>query len=389
MRLKFIYYKDRISSSKKIPLISSKSILFFLLIGILGGIAFSIKQTAGIILAVIFVFEIYEIIKKERKFVSFIIDMFFMGIGLVIPILLFIIYFYNIGILDDFIKWSFKYTTGHYIKDAYLFNSIINLKNFAILIAIFFGFLIYWIFFYLGIKSHKSIKITDANNDFELYKRKQFFKFCIIWFILSWIPVSIGFRFYGHYFIFFFQSLVLISSFGVEYFLTHKLNTKKIRIIIALLIILPTAFYTYLSTDYRTGMIVIGDRLADYEPATDYIRNNTKETDQIFVWGWFTPLYVVGERSPGTRFVYCSPLSGDIPGGSKSREEAVVEGAWDYLMKDLNDNMPELIIDTSPGKHYTGYQRYPLKNYKLLYDFVQKNYNFEKEVGGIHIYRKK
>lgn len=56
------------------------------------------------------------------------------------------------------------------------------------------------------------------------------------------------------------------------------------------------------------------------------------------------------------------------------------------LEEDLHRNRPELIVDTSPGDyHYFG--RYPIKDFPILYDFVEKNCRLENSIARVDIYR--
>lgn len=57
------------------------------------------------------------------------------------------------------------------------------------------------------------------------------------------------------------------------------------------------------------------------------------------------------------------------------------------LMSDLEKNRPLYIVDTAPA-HFHEYGKYPLLNYPLLVDYVDKNYVLETIIDGADLYRR-
>ncbi len=69
-----------------------------------------------------------------------------------------------------------------------------------------------------------------------------------------------------------------------------------------------------------------------------YLRDNSKPTDTIYVWGWFPGIYVAAERSCPARIAAYSDMHSDSPKAVGKVIQATV--------KDLTANMPLFIIDS-------------------------------------------
>ncbi len=136
----------------------------------------------------------------------------------------------------------------------------------------------------------------------------------------------------------------------------------------------------------------------DFRPAAEYVRRNTDPEDRLFVWGWFTPLYVHCERKPGTRFVYAQVFVNYRPeylAREKFRwiaDTAVtwveIPEAWDMLEEDFRLHPPEVLLDTSPG-NYNKFGNFPIADFPRLDAIVRDKYRHEATVSGVGIYRLK
>ena len=144
----------------------------FLLIfisGFLCGFAFCIKQTAGIIIPIIISFWVIQNLSSVfniKKFITVLKNSIIFILSFSIMLLFFILYFYIKGNLDDFLFWSFKYTTGNYIIDAYKhIDSTLSLLFFK-QIAFYISYLVFWILLIIFFKSSlKDISLSFLRND--------------------------------------------------------------------------------------------------------------------------------------------------------------------------------------------------------------------------------
>ena len=186
--------------------------------------------------------------------------------------------------------------------------------------------------------------------------------------------------------------MAILSGIGLEHII-QKITKKMLYTLTILLVIIPTLFFSYLSFDYKNGMKIIQDPNPEYTNAVKHIIKTTNKYDTIFVWGWFTPLYVESKRISASRFVYCSPLTGDVSGTgiiekNLDTENTIIDGSWRMLMDDLNKYQPKLILDTSID-NFSGYSKYPIKDFSIIKKYLSVHYYYENTIDGIGFYRLK
>lgn len=135
----------------------------------------------------------------------------------------------------------------------------------------------------------------------------------------------------------------------------------------------------------------------DFRPAVDYLRTHTRPGERAFVWGWFPPLYVHADLTPGTRFVNTQMFVNfakdsaprEAPGWIPDAARTWIEHpqAWNMLEEDFAKRPPDLILDTSPGNHHR-FGRFPMREFPRLQRLVDAGYRLEITVGGVGIYRR-
>jgi len=116
-----------------------------------------------------------------------------------------------------------------------------------------------------------------------------------------------------------------------------------------------------------------------------YIRERSSADDRIFVWGMRPHIYAYSRRVPATRFVTCTFLSGLVPWERSAPEDDttpwIVEGAWDLLMKDLENELPLFIVDASED-HLFGMGAYSPSHFPRLDSFLRERYERVHEIGS-------
>lgn len=211
-------------------------------------------------------------------------------------------------------------------------------------------------------------------------------RFVMVLLALSLVPVSMGGRFFAHYFLLTLPGLCLgmglvweewkpvlrraalvFSAFAAILFLAGSLARPQIQ-----------KWEGYPDVDYQA----IGAR----------VRELTSAGDRIFVWGWSPEIYMFSDRRPASRFVFCDALSGRVPGSGDDPalaaryQEFINARAWDLLWDDFVEHPPRLIIDgASAGLH--DYASFPLENYRLK-DLVAQYYEAV-DVAGVKGYKLK
>jgi len=110
---------------------------------------------------------------------------------------------------------------------------------------------------------------------------------------------------------------------------------------------------------------------------SEFIRQQSSSADRLFVWGFNPDIYYYSQRLPATRFLYCTFQTGLIPwsniGDDVDTAYAIIPGAMDQLLADLNKSSPRFIIDSSAGGH-RHFDKYPIENFPLLRDWIEKHY---------------
>ena len=113
-------------------------------------------------------------------------------------------------------------------------------------------------------------------------------------------------------------------------------------------------------------------------PVGRYLRDHSRASDRMFVWGQNTTLYLQGNLRPATRYVAYFPLTGYIFGSpwnhDPTRENTdgrILPGAWSNLAQDFAAHPPRYILDTE------GIQlapKYPIGRFPVLAGLVSRDY---------------
>jgi hypothetical protein len=120
--------------------------------------------------------------------------------------------------------------------------------------------------------------------------------------------------------------------------------------------------------------------------AARYLREHSSASDRLFVWGMRPHVYVYSRRTPATRFVTCTFLTGLVPWERSAPEDDttpwIVAGAWDLLMEDLEREPPLFIVDASED-HLFGMGAYSPSRFPPLDAFLRERYERVHELGNV------
>jgi len=389
--------------------------------GIFLGIAFLIKYTSGInlpltllylgILCPLLLAKDSTLFKtqKERGMGHFVSRSVLYVVGFSVPILLLLFYFGTKGILAEFYFWSWAYNFsyiaqgGNFLSwDYYILKILVQ-----VFILAMGGFLI-WV---LGLKqAYKTIRswglvFTKKNSSGSLH-----FLFCILWFLLSFIPISLGGRLVFHYFIQLIPPLCLLAALPASQIWTQK----KYRPAMVIFNLLPFLIFMPESTS------LLWSKKKNYEMLGEYIQKHSTSQDKIFIWGFFPSGYFFSKRRPASRFLFCDFLTGatfltpgmdfdplkpqerpsalsrilmdldpkDPPLRDYDTSKYIVPKAWPLFFEDMKKNKPLYFIDTSPANIHR-FEKYPLNRFPELKKFIENNYQLEKTIAGIDLYKRK
>lgn len=338
---------------------------------LLSGLAFSaaclFKYQAGMNLIILLAYLVF-VRKSLRGLPKFILG------ALPLPLIM-LAYLAHAGALGSFIFWSVE-GNAEYIGGGSRTISLIHQLLVRVLPYIT-STLLLWIL--AGIYAVKNARRAT---------RQEWL--IILWFMLSIIPVSMGLRFYGHYFLLLLPPLCILAA-PVAAKAWGDQSHKWKKFFIAFAMILPAAGFTIARFNMARIHTAVGeDNLENYKPIAAYIKNNTSENNHIVVWGFAPLIYWYSERLPATRFFWSDLLAGRVPGSRQKRqdhEKYIMPEAWNMFMADIERNKPTYFIDTSPaGLH--DYENFPIADYPLLNQYLQQNYREEAKIEKSILYKR-
>ena len=209
---------------------------------------------------------------------------------------------------------------------------------------------------------------------------------------LTFIPVSLGGRFYEHYFLQFAPPLALLGAPELAALARRFAGLGRLRrgalVALALLPFLG-------SVGYATARGVARD-FPSQDPKANviaaWLRANTRPGDRVFLWGDFSVVYCLAERLPGTRYMRTAPHIGDFdplqlpPGPPAHRFRSETDIA--LTLSDLTANRPAVVVDTSPADLH-GWSRFPLADLPDVDGYVREHYVAAAAPAGAVVYLRK
>ncbi len=209
---------------------------------------------------------------------------------------------------------------------------------------------------------------------------------------LTWVPVSLGGRFYDHYFIQFVPALALAATpEALRRIDAWPTLARWRRGAVSVAVAAPVAIF--LGIAWGGGLL---GRHPLQEPRTlvlaRWIRENSAPDEKIYVWGHWAPIYVLAERLPGARSWNASAVVGDfdphhLPEGFDIRPHVSPDGVADAL-HDLTASRTALFVDTAPADIHD-WHRVPLDAVPELFRYVHEHYALAGEPAGAPVYRRR
>jgi hypothetical protein len=209
---------------------------------------------------------------------------------------------------------------------------------------------------------------------------------------LIFVPVSVGGRFYDHYFIQFAPVLALLAAPRAVAILEGWPSlAPRLRWLVLFALALPVVSFFFVA--WGGGLL---GRFPLQEPRTRelaaWIKANSAPSERMFVWGHFTPIYVLAERMPGTRYFNTAIHVGDfdphhLPEGFDLRPY-VSQRDVDATLHDLDANRPALFVDTAPSDIHE-WHRVPLSTVPALEQYLHAHYDLVGRPAGAEVYRRR
>lgn len=270
-----------------------------------------------------------------------------LAIGFALPWLATIAAFHVIGALPDFINWVFL-RNFRYVGQNAGSTAARLLQSLAVCIL---GAapLAWWAALAGGREALRDVRTSGALASPEARLR-------VTWALLlavSCVPVSLGGRFYEHYFLQFVPAVALLGAGPLEALLARAAAwTRPRRAALAALAVLPALG----STGYATARGLLGQyplQNPKVQAIGAWMREHTAPGATVFVWGHYSPIYLAADRPLGTRYLTTSWHLGNFDPSHldngvdlrRFRSDRDVKNTLD----DLARRRPDWVIDTTPS----------------------------------------
>jgi hypothetical protein len=208
---------------------------------------------------------------------------------------------------------------------------------------------------------------------------------------LTWIPVSMGGRFYGHYFLQFVPPLALLSAAPLaDLYHRRRQLRRSARLALGAALLLPLLGHFAAPFVLSTMRMLPGQDEKTRE-LSRWIAANTSADARLFVWGHYSPIYFLSERLPGTRYVTTSVHMGNydphhLPpefdaGAHRSPRDVAA------TLVDLETKKPGWVIDTAPADIHE-WSKVPLRAFPEIAAYVETHYSLVARPAGAAVYQR-
>ncbi|MEV5844652.1 glycosyltransferase family 39 protein [Streptomyces sp. NPDC051985] len=191
-----------------------------------------------------------------------------------------------------------------------------------------------------------------------------------LWLAASMVAVTLGFHFFGHYFLQLTPPVALLATAALQILPRERTSAAVLTSACACVL-----FLTW-------GFLAPRPELAHAQRLAVTLDRRTAPGDPVLVWGIHPETYWLADRTPATRYLTAGLLTNFSGGrdGPQVGEKYAVEGSWPVFRAELADRAPALVIDDSRGKRY-GPDRVP-----SLRRFLAARYEQVGEVDGAVLY---
>jgi len=202
-----------------------------------------------------------------------------------------------------------------------------------------------------------------------------------LWLLAGVISLTVGWRFYGHYFLQLAPAVALLIA-GV---LARRTAAWRVAALVA------------------TGAIAAGCGIAAFvadpadiirpeitRDAARAVRDRSGPDDRLLVWGLAPELYWEADRLPATRFVTTLSFLADIQPSrddARARPERANRDSWDDFVADFDTHPPRIVVDTAPAALKDS-ELAPMRRYPSLARRIVSDYCFVRAVRGMHLYQR-
>ncbi|WP_316772041.1 ArnT family glycosyltransferase [Streptomyces sasae] len=163
-----------------------------------------------------------------------------------------------------------------------------------------------------------------------------------LWLAASAVAVTLGFHFFGHYFLQLTPPVALLATAALQILPRERASSAVLTSCCACAL-----FLTW-------GLLAPRPELAHAQRLALALDRRTEPDDRVLVWGIHPETYWLADRTPATRYLTAGLLTNFSGGrdGPQVGEKYGVEGTWPVFREELADTPPALVVDDSRGKPY-------------------------------------
>ncbi|MEV6834758.1 glycosyltransferase family 39 protein [Streptomyces sp. NPDC051133] len=163
-----------------------------------------------------------------------------------------------------------------------------------------------------------------------------------LWLGSSAAAVTLGFHFFGHYYLQLTPPLALLATAAL-----HVLPGERLLTAVLTSVCTCALFLAW-------GLFAPRPELTHAQRLAAALAERTGPADRVLVWGIHPETYWLADRTPATRFLTAGLLTNYSGGrdGPQVGEKYAVAGAWPVFRRELDAHSPVLVVDDSRGKPY-------------------------------------
>jgi 4-amino-4-deoxy-L-arabinose transferase-like glycosyltransferase len=223
-------------------------------------------------------------------------------------------------------------------------------------------------------------------------------KYHALWAVATLLPISMGGRFYGHYYIQLYPPLCVLAGIAAGELIARRDRVAPaVRATFFAALVLPALVFQVLGV-VRYDQEEFQGAQRFHRPVADAIAAASAPNDEIFVWGNYAYPYYLARRQPGARYIVCEYV---LPFWEThlGHRDHFTDADWrphqranyQRLLDDLRRHRPRLIVDTSRSPHFEEWHwsAFSIDRFSELAQLVQADYEPLTTVEGVTIFRRK
>ncbi len=302
--------------------------------------------------------------------------------GVAIPFTCVGLFFAERGALPDAIRWGVAFNT-HYLAEGPDVRTAATRLAMQLLGVVLPSALLYG----AAVVGAWSLLRRGAEEGAPLRAVVRGRGLLLVWALESVWSVTLGRRFFGHYFLQPELPFALLAAGPVL-----SLWERRPRLTTVSLAVPALVFFVIAALPEVFGRYVYAVD-PDYGAVGRAVAARTSPEDTIWVWGNVPQIYFTAERAPGVRFPFCNYLTGLSPGSRSELDPRVdprrnaVPGAWDLVVRDLDGNRPAVIVDTAAGG-MKSYGKFPIASFPVFAAYLKAHYRPDGAVAGAVLYQR-